>query len=145
MKQPNNVTDFEQDKVLRQRLRQDAEAFDQKVDAQIKAALFDQIDQLSESSKFKGDLTTISQSNQFQWKWASFAAVLAVVALSLSMTEQQQDSPPTLAANQNYDPIIVAYQPIQSSPPMIQSQVLTNEYAAILSDIEKLATRIRVD
>jgi hypothetical protein len=145
MKHANNVSDFGLEKELRQKLIQDAQAFDNRLDPEAKNALFEQIDQLSQTARFTENHKTESAPHVFNWKFGSFAAVLAVVAFSWTMTEQQQDDQTTLATHHNYDPVVVAYQPIRPSRPILESQILTNEYAAILSDIEKLATRIRVD
>jgi hypothetical protein len=146
MKQSNNVTDFEIENEFRQKLIQDAKVFDKTIDPQIQNDLFRQIDLMSQSDKQEGSHLGESATTRIHWKWASIAAVLAVVAFSWTMTGQQQhQNQPTMANNQHYDPVIAAYQPMQPAQPMIQSQVLTNEYMAILSDIEKLATRIRVD
>ncbi len=139
--QSNNI-DFQFEHELKKRLQADAKSFDSVLSSKAREDLFTEIEQLSLQTA--APTTSAKQRNPF-WLGLSLAASVGLAVLTLTLPNQHTpiEQPPLTPINLNQ--LVAELKPVKAITPLAQEQVLSNEYQAILSDIEKLGARLGVN
>ncbi len=135
------LVDFSFEKELKQRMHRDAQAFDAPLSARARDNLLQQLDGIERQHK------PVPSKHRSHSPWLGLSLAASVGLAVLTLTLPNQHSPIESAADSptSLNNLIAAHRPATTIKPLPQEQALSQEYQAILSDIEKLGARLGVN
>lgn len=141
MTHDNKLVDFHVEQELKQRLQQDAQTFDAPLANETRDRLFSQLDALAHL-KSKAPRR---QRSRYSWLAMSVAASVGLVVLTLTLPNPQSLNNLPTVSSAKLNNIVAEQQPLSVLQQLPKEQALSQEYKAILSDIEMLGERIGVN
>ncbi len=135
------LVDFSFEKELKQRMQQDAQAFDAPLSARVRDNLLQQLDGIERQHK----PVPSKRRPHSLWLGLSLAASVGLAVLTLTLPNQHSPIEPAADKPIKLENLVAEHRPATTIKPLPQEQALSQEYQAILSDIEKLGARLGVN